>query len=289
MAPPQVPLPPRPSLAKAAGPRHTTTWDPWNSSSTGHQRAETQPGTGWRDSRSKKLNSQFRAGDGSGGARLSDTYGAGSANWDNEKKVIVPGWIQERNGRSVMDMLVRPGLMRESMAISQQRDASSLPSLSATTSRAAASHGGIALPPIMTAEEALVEQRQREDEEKESQAKTKKLFDGVVIYVNGSTFPLVSDHKLKQLLSENGGQMFMHLGRRRVTHVILGRPAGSGNGAGGGLAGGKLEKEVKKIGGCSVKFVGVEWYVPLLGLNMLLSLILYSDLTPLYHITNVSS
>ncbi|KAJ3521960.1 hypothetical protein NM208_g13066 [Fusarium decemcellulare] len=30
-------------------------------------------------------------------------------------------------------------------------------------------------------------------------------------------------------------------------------------GAGGGLAGGKLEKEIRKTGGCGVKFVGAEW------------------------------
>ncbi|KXJ91046.1 hypothetical protein Micbo1qcDRAFT_163776, partial [Microdochium bolleyi] len=94
------------------------------------------------------------------------------------------------------------------------------------------------------------------------------LFAGVVVYVNGSTHPHVSDHKLKQLLAEHGGRMSMHLGRRKVTHVILGRPSASslssgggnaGGGAGGGLAGGKLQREIQKVGGCAVKYVGVEW------------------------------
>jgi hypothetical protein len=105
-------------------------------------------------------------------------------------------------------------------------------------------------------------QRRREDEIKEEQKQhqQKKVFDGLVIYINGSTYPLIGDHKLKHLLAENGARLSFHLGRRRVTHVILGTPSSSqGTGAGGGLAATKIEKEVQKIGGCGVKYVGVEW------------------------------
>jgi hypothetical protein len=122
-------------------------------------------------------------------------------------------------------MLVQPGKMQESLG---------------------GSAGG---------EEALMEKRRREDEEREARKAERNIFDGLVVFVNGSTFPLVSDHKLKHLLTENGAQMSLHLGRRRVTHVILGRSAAGG----GGLAGGKLDKEIKKVGGAGVKFVGVEW------------------------------
>ncbi|KAJ4856045.1 hypothetical protein T069G_09413 [Trichoderma breve] len=195
----------------------TRPWDPWNSSATGHQRAETQPGTGWRHSRTRKLNSQFRAGDGSGGQRLSDTWGAGAENPD----------VDGKNTRT-------NGLMRETLDSRRPNGP-----------------------------EARDKSRRLEDEEKQkkSQANPRKLFDGVTVYVNGSTFPLVSDHRLKQLISENGGNMSLNLGRRKVTHVILGRPNGSteGKGTGGGLAAGKLEKEIRKIGGCGVKFVSVEW------------------------------
>jgi len=106
-----------------------------------------------------------------------------------------------------------------------------------------------------------MQERKREDKlkEEEKQNRRKGIFDGLVIYINGSTHPLVSDHKLKQLLAENGAKLSIHLGRRQVTHVILGKPSGPGVGAGGGLAGGKLEKEIKRIGGCGVKYVGVEW------------------------------
>lgn len=117
----------------------------------------------------------------------------------------------------------------------------------------------------ISAEDRLMEMRRLEDEsrveDEDLARKSRGIFDELVIYINGSTYPLVSDHKLKQLLAENGARMSMHLGRRQVTHVILGKPSqGVGSGAGGGLAGGKLEKEIRRIGGCGVKYVGVEWY-----------------------------
>lgn len=226
--------PPKGPLSQITATRRQPPWDPWNSSATGHQRAETQPGTGWRQSRSRKLNSQLRAGDGSGGERLSDTWGAGARDGSAD---------QDGTGkRSVMDMLARPGLMRQTLKSNLTKESSK---------------------PCLMAEEAVMEQRRLQDEEKEAEARDRprKLFDGVTIYVNGSTFPLVSDHRLKQLITENGGNMSLHLGRRKVTHVIVGRPNCSrrGDGTGGGLAAGKLEREIRRIGGCGVKFVGVEW------------------------------
>lgn len=108
-----------------------------------------------------------------------------------------------------------------------------------------------------------MEQRRQEDEMKEAaKHKSKQIFGGLVIYINGSTHPVISDHKLKHLLAENGARLSIHLGRRSVTHVILGTPAGGGgSGAGGGLSGTKIEKEIKRVGGCGIKYVGVEWYV----------------------------
>ena len=122
----------------------------------------------------------------------------------------------------------------------------------------------------LTSEEKLMAQREKEDDLKEQEKlnKQKGVFDGLVIYINGSTHPLVSDHKLKHLLAENGARMSLHLGRRQVTHVILGTPAGAGTGAGGGLSGTKIEKEIRRVGGCGVKYVGVEWYVMPLFLRM---------------------
>lgn len=87
------------------------------------------------------------------------------------------------------------------------------------------------------------------------------IFDGLTIYVNGSTNPFVSDHKLKYLLADHGAKISIHLGRRQVTHVILGNPCGraGGMGAGGGLAAMKIQKEIKRTGGCGIRYVSVEW------------------------------
>jgi hypothetical protein len=86
----------------------------------------------------------------------------------------------------------------------------------------------------------------------------KQIFAGLCFYINGSTAPLISDLKLKRLLAERGGKMSIGLGRRSVTHVILGTANGHG-GAGGGLAATKIQKEIARVGGKGLKFVGVEW------------------------------
>lgn len=251
--------PPKPTLPKAAAPRFGAHFDAWNSSSSGHQRPDNQPGTGWRESRNQKLSSQFRDG-ASGGKRLSDTWGAGSPDWDDKRKVVVKRELRERitQGRSVADMLVRPEKMKE---VGEEKKFSSQVESQCGD--------GIMTAPNRKGEYDLGTKTTTAtlDSVNDKQQCQRRIFDGVVVYVNGSTFPLVSDHRLKQLLSENGGNMSLHLGRRKVTHVIIGRPAGGRGaggaaGSGGGLAGTKLEKEIKKIGGCGVKFVGVEWYAP---------------------------
>lgn len=87
------------------------------------------------------------------------------------------------------------------------------------------------------------------------------IFDSLTIYVNGSTTPLISDHKLKYILAEHGAKISIHLGRKQVTHVILGNPCGraGGMGAGGGLAATKIQKEIKRTGGCGIRYVSVQW------------------------------
>ncbi|KAJ3472671.1 hypothetical protein NLG97_g10801 [Lecanicillium saksenae] len=123
-----------------------------------------------------------------------------------------------------MDMLVKPGSMRES-------------------------------------QHASAKATQEEDgSETKDGGGGRRIFDGLVVYVNGSTFPVVSDHKLKSALAEHGARISLHLARRQVTHVILGRPAGSSRtGCGGGLAGTKMDREIRRIGGNGIKYVGVEW------------------------------
>ncbi|KAI1817370.1 BRCA1 C terminus domain-containing protein [Poronia punctata] len=223
------------SIPKAAEPRYGQTFDAYNSSSTGHQRAENRLGgsTGWRDSRNKKLASQF-AGGASGGPRVADSVGAGAEGYDERASgggVIITSEARSRARCSVLDMLAKPGSMNP--------DPVPVPVPISKEGRSSSSGGGGG------------------EEKKQQQQKTRGIFDGVVVYVNGSTHPLISDHRLKHVLAENGGYMSTHLGRRKVTHVVLGRP-----GSGGGLAGGKLQREISRLcgsGAAAVKYVSVEW------------------------------
>lgn len=99
-----------------------------------------------------------------------------------------------------------------------------------------------------------------EDEDRQTMPAS-GIFKGLNMYINGSTAPIVGDHRLKQLLASHGANVSIALGRRTVTHVILGTPNGHANtnGAGGGLAATKIHREVQRVGGKGVKFVGVEW------------------------------
>lgn len=86
----------------------------------------------------------------------------------------------------------------------------------------------------------------------------KQIFAGLCFYINGSTAPLVSDHRLKHMLAAHGARHSIALGRRSVTHVLLGTANAQG-GAGGGLAATKIQKEISKSGGKAVKFITAEW------------------------------
>ncbi|KAH6845011.1 hypothetical protein B0I37DRAFT_173612 [Chaetomium sp. MPI-CAGE-AT-0009] len=241
--------PPKPNLPPSAKPRYSRNFDPWNSVSTGHQRAETSGPQGWRESRNLKMNSQFRGGN-SGGPRILDTVGVGSEDFDDRLGMFVPKEVRARAMNSVADMLRNPGSMR---APSRPSSSSSVchPSLSPETGPGDAEDS--------KPDGRLAAKDEAGEEGNTRRTQERSIFDGLVIYVNGSTHPLVSDIKLKRLLSEHGARMSLHLGRRQVTHVILGKPSGPNGGAGGGLAGGKLEKEIRRVGGCGIKFVGVEW------------------------------
>lgn len=102
---------------------------------------------------------------------------------------------------------------------------------------------------------------------------TSTIFSSLTIHINGQTTPTVSDHKLKHLLISHGANLSLHM-HRGVTHVILGEPNAHSSssssslkpgvkvaGAGGGLAAGKLQKEIQRGGWKGVKLVRVQWYV----------------------------
>lgn len=86
-----------------------------------------------------------------------------------------------------------------------------------------------------------------------------RLFSGTTIYVNGSTLPQISDHKLKHLLVSHGARISIFMARKTVSHVIVGQPGAAGTGAGGGLSARKLQQEIERGGWRGVKVVGVDW------------------------------
>ena len=82
---------PRQTAPSAAAPPRRTFFDPWNSSGTGHQRAENRlsGSTSWRVSRNLKLGEQYRAGI-DGGKRVADTVGAGSHDFAKHGRNVNP-------------------------------------------------------------------------------------------------------------------------------------------------------------------------------------------------------
>jgi hypothetical protein len=66
--------------------KRTSFFDPWNSSSSGHQRAENRlsGSTSWRVSRNLKLGEQFKAGRSGGAKRVADAVGAGSEHFGKD-------------------------------------------------------------------------------------------------------------------------------------------------------------------------------------------------------------
>jgi hypothetical protein len=263
--------PPKPPIQRAADANLSRVFDPWNSVGAGHQRPETKGPGGWRESRAMKMNNQLVAGN-TGGKRIHDTVGEGSLDFDEKRKVFIPKEVRARARCSVADMLRRqgsgPASGKASSSLAQSRPLSagsvaSRSSMSPVKRQQEASCEGFEPDSTAAGVHDTHMDDTKPDDEEQTRPEKRKIFDNLVIYVNGSTHPIISDHKLKHLLAENCARMSFHLGRRQVTHVILGRPAAVGHGAGGGLAGGKLEKEIRKVGGCGIKYVGVEWYVTL--------------------------
>ncbi|KEQ73345.1 hypothetical protein M436DRAFT_46708 [Aureobasidium namibiae CBS 147.97] len=226
-------------------------FDPWNSSSTGHQRADNSlaGSTSWRESRSLKLSNQFGGG-ASGGARVADSVGAGSEDFGKDGRLENGDWakgapgLRERGQISVVEAF----RVKKGGDSSQERE------------EQVSSYEEKLLGEKSSPDEQAQDARHDEDAERATTPKPPQVFAETCIYINGSTFPTISDHKLKHLLVTHGARLSIHLGRRSVSHVILGRANGSSvPGAGGGLSASKMQKEIANIGGKNVKFVTAEW------------------------------
>ncbi|EMD66698.1 hypothetical protein COCSADRAFT_85344 [Bipolaris sorokiniana ND90Pr] len=233
--------------SQPSAPARRAFFDPWNSSSTGHQRAENwlSGSTLWRTSRNLKLGEQFKGGR-HGGKRIADTVGAGS---DDSANVGLHG-LRTGGQKSLAEVwaagksCTQPSKNKEPKTESE-------------------------FEPETYSESNICEDSSVPPE--------KQLFAGLCFYLNGSTAPLVSDHKLKQILATHGATHSTTLGRRIVTHVILGTINARG-GAGGGLAATKLQKEIVKTGGKTVKFINADWVLDSIKANRRLPESRYSPL-----------
>jgi hypothetical protein len=233
---------------------------------------------------------QYRAGL-DGGKRVADTVGEGSEGFGKDGRKANGGW--ERGGAGLrgtaQKSLVEVWAMSKGKSGGGKRKHQSLVEEDGQTSKktkmgneqVGVGVGGRKMPQLKKddIEVAVIESDQaahiphldsetKHEDKSESTIQPQpqpqtKLFSGLVFYLNGSTGPLVSDHKLKQLIASHGGTLSISLGRRTVTHVILGTAnglQGRGHiGAGGGLAASKMHKEIVKKGGKSVRFVKAEW------------------------------
>lgn len=275
---------------KAAKPSRAI-FDPFNSSATGHQRAENRLGgsTSWRDSRSLKLREQFVSGVG-GGKRVSDTVGAGSLDFGQDGRTESGGWVDGAKGLRTggqtslwESMKLEKDVDRpvEKIKAERAKDATSVVNAftpfkkpdgsiretSWTSHESSPSHLLSPWDPIESSQAAGDNQTQPEEQVEAGATTTNdvkeypQIFSGLTFYINGSTAPHISDHKLKHLLSLHGGNLSISLGRRSVTHVIIGKPGTAGEGCGGGIAGTKIQKEIARQRGKAIHFVTAEWVV----------------------------
>ena len=258
-------------------------FDPFNSSATGHQRAENRLGgsTSWRDSRTYKLQNQFKSGAG-GGKRVSDTVGAGSLDFGQDGRTANGGWEKGAKGfrtngqQSILENLkVDKDVERPAKRVKTEQSNPKRTTLvnpytpfrtadggiretSWTSHESSPSHLLSPIDPNISLEEPKVAEADKENESITKAAASPQIFANLNIYINGSTAPMISDLKLKRLLTSHGAGISIALGRRTVTHVIIGRPNSSG-GAGGGLSGSKLQKEITRTGGNAIRYVTAEW------------------------------
>ena len=277
-----------PTNAPQAAKPSKSIFDPFNSSATGHQRADNRlsGSTSWRDSRSLKLNEQFTSGV-SGGKRISDAVGAGSLDFGVDGRTENGGWEKGAKGlrtggqksifESMQGIKVEKDVERPAKRVKTEELAptsvvnpftpfrkpdGTVRETSWTSHESSPSH---LLSPIdsQVSNEAspTVEPEEVPPERTpEANEPCPQIFTNLCFYINGSTAPTISDHKLKHMLSAHGARMSIGLGRRTVTHVIIGRPSSNG-GSGGGLAGTKIQKEVARKGGNAVNFVTVDWVI----------------------------
>jgi hypothetical protein len=275
MPPSYPPLPPLPQPTREV-------FDPFNSTSTGHQQADSSisSSTSWRASRTHKLSHQLRDITGRGGARhVSHLVGVGNENLSRDGRKGNEDWGKSAPGlrgdacRDIRDMM--QGTRKKGSEGTAESSTSKKKATTTIEHEDGGSQGtseGLqdwqgklstdkSYPQLRKALGwSTVVATEKPDDGGPSTTPPPRtpdpppppqIFSGLNIYLNGSTLPHISDHKLKHLLAQHGANISIALGRRTVTHVILSDK--------GRLAAGKIQKEVTKVGGKGVKFVGVRW------------------------------
>lgn len=217
---------------------------------------------------------------------MSDTVGAGSLDFGIDGRKANGGWekgasglrtagqrsILECNGGAVVKVVERPtkrlktdSPKREPTRIVNPftpfvKDNGTIRETSWTSHESSPSHLLSPLEPTASMPEKTEEPSTQSEGEAPVQVAKPQIFADLVLYVNGSCGPDISDHRLKQIWCKHGGRTSVHLGRKTVSHVVIGKPSSSGNGGcGGGLAGSKIHKEIVKTGGAHVKYVTADW------------------------------
>ncbi len=247
-----------------------TFYDPFNSSSSGHQRAENRlsGSTSWRNSRAHKLAFQFSdSSGGGGGEHLSDLVGAGKKDFGKDGRrengsweVGAPGlrengWqdIREfmdgnkkRKSEKLVEGFNEDSKRRKALPKNNVDDPTQFTrSLPASLAASIEPQSQVVGPRVYTLPKSIPEAIPTEPQ----------IFRSLTLYLNGSTYASgISDHKLKSLFVQYGGSLSIGLARRTVTHVVLGSIVG-------GLAAGKIQKEVARVGGKGVKYVTAKWVV----------------------------
>ncbi|KEF61988.1 uncharacterized protein A1O9_03560 [Exophiala aquamarina CBS 119918] len=236
-------------------------FDPFNSSSTGHQRAENRllGSISWRDSRMNKLSHQLGDRSGRGGlTHISDLVGAGSVDFGDDGRKQNGDWekgapdLREKGWQDIRGLMTmtsrkkRPvdSKGKEKALLKRQRRGSqsdgypseTIPETSLPGAETQQTDAEMASEPLVT-----------------NAKQPPQIFRGLTMYLNGSTAPLVSDHRIKQLFVQHGGNSALALARKSVTHVIVGGTCG------GGLASGKINKEVTAVRGKGIKYVTAQW------------------------------
>ncbi|KAK1141337.1 hypothetical protein N8T08_009128 [Aspergillus melleus] len=253
-------------------------FDPWTTSSTGHQVADSATGKAYRTLRQEKLARQFGEGQDCTFAReRSEGRGAGGlerGTWvevtDNRNKDagLVRGnqrdirgmfGVAKASSLSVVDMGVKAGGGKPLLASKDD-----MLGCSTVTAAAAETFHDPHSSTTSTSTTHPNNEPEPEPETKNSLTPNPpdsypQIFTTLTIYINAPSHPFLSDHKLKQILTLHGASIALSLSRR-VTHIIVGKPnTRPGHGSGGGLAGGKLQREITRAGCRSWKVVFVEW------------------------------